>query len=212
MIDVDSLSVARGGRVLLRGVTFRVEPGQTWCVLGRNGSGKSSLLATLLGQLRPAAGTITADADIADRTALGVVAQRAAAPIRLPSTVEETVALGLVGLRLARVDRATRVAEALAAMDLTGLAARDVERLSGGERQRAFVARALARRPRLLLLDEPTAALDVESAAVLVDRLVDARATRGLAMLWVLHDREIARRVATHTLVLADGGASVVTP
>ncbi|MBM4063904.1 MAG: ABC transporter ATP-binding protein, partial [Planctomycetes bacterium] len=195
------------GTPLLRGVDLEFRAAQSWFVLGRNGSGKSTLLATLVGLLRPLGGAVRWHGDLAGRRRLGYVPQEQRFAPPLPCTVAEFVALGLPD-REARAAVRDCVAAALAAMEIGGLAARAVQTLSVGQRRRAMVARALARRPRLLLLDEPTANLDGHGAALLARDLERLREQQRLCVVHVAHDLGLARRFATH-VALVDGGAVV---
>lgn len=201
------------GRAALDGVTCAARGGELLAVVGPNGSGKSTLVRVISGLLRPERGEVTVDgrplarwtrADLAG--VLAVVPQGEA--VAFPLRVDETVMLG----RYARLgpwaapgarDRAA-VAEALARCDVAGLADRTVETLSGGEWQRVRLARALAQRPRVLLLDEPTTSLDVRHEMELfelVRRLVDG----GLAGMVITHHINLAARYADRILLLSAG-------
>ena len=193
-IETQDLAVARGGRVVLEGVDLRVHAGEVTALVGPSGAGKSSLLRSLVRLDEPAGGRVLVDGrDAAElepcelRRRVGLVTQ---APVMLPGDVRANLAYGLDDPPVAGL------AEALAA---TGLDASFMERearaLSGGESARVAVARALTRDPGVLLLDEPTAALDREAAAP-VEALVRSLAERGLAILIVTHDEAQAERVA----------------
>jgi zinc transport system ATP-binding protein len=189
---------------LLRGVSFAVGPGESWFVVGANGTGKTSLLLTLLGLLRPLAGTVLPPCG-GDRRTLGYVPQEQwflpSAPLAVREFVGATLADGLGG-RVA----AACIDAALADLGIGALAARDVRTLSVGQRRRAMLARALARRPSLLVLDEPAAGLDDEAAEALQRDLERLRGN-GLAVVQVSHDLHAARRFATHGVRLQAGQA-----
>ena len=201
-------------RDILQGVSLQVRAGEFHAVLGPNGSGKTTLVRTALGLVRPVEG----HADILGRPAsawsrrelarvVGVLPQRE--DNLFPQRVRETVLLGryphlslLGGMRA--TDRAA-VERALVACDARDLADRWLWTLSGGEYQRIRLARALAQEPRLLVLDEPTASLDLRHEMELfelVRALVDAQ---GLAVLMITHHVNLAARFADRVLLLAEG-------
>ncbi len=198
----------------LDGVSLEVRPGECHAVLGPNGSGKTTLLRVALGLATPAAGR----AEIAGRPAaawprrelarvVGVVAQRE--DNLFPQQVRETVLLGRYArLSLWGAERAedrAAVDRALALCDAGYLAGRGIWTLSGGEYQRVRLARALAQEPRLLVLDEPNASLDVRHEMELfelVRALVDGH---GLAAVMITHHVNLASRFADRLLVLAGG-------
>ena len=193
-IETQDLDVARGGRVVLRGIDLRVSAGEVTALVGPSGAGKSSLLRALVRLEEPAAGRVLIDGRDASelepcelRRRVGLVAQ---APVMLAGDVRANLAYGLAE----PADGA--LAEALAATGLDpGFMGREARELSGGEAARVAIARALTRDPGALLLDEPTAALDREAAAP-VEALVRSFAARGLAILIVTHDEAQAERVA----------------
>lgn len=200
-------------RPAVDGVTLRIAPAETTAVLGPNGSGKSTLLRLLLGRLRPDRGRISFAGRPLERWRrrelarwIGVVPQEEEAPF--PFTVREVVAMGRYPhlgpwRRLGPRDEEA-IAAALRACDLEALADRPFPALSGGERQRARLARALAQEPRALVLDEPTASLDIGHAMGLFEVLT-GWARCGATVLVVTHDLNMAARYA-RTLVLMSRG------
>jgi iron complex transport system ATP-binding protein len=198
------------------GVSVALHPGEIVAVVGPNGSGKSTLLRALLGLLAPAAGSVHLDGrpitawsrrELAD--AVGALPQREDQSV--PLTVAETVLLGRWSRLgpVAPVGSADRsaVAAALRRCDVVALADRRIDTLSGGEWQRVRVARALAASPRLLLLDEPTAALDVGHEMELFE-LLRRLVAEGLGVLVITHQLNLAARFADR-LVLLDRGRTV---
>ena len=212
MLDARDLSVSLDGRPVLRALTFGVAEGERVGLVGPNGAGKTTLLRAVAG-LVPYAGRLAlAGREVSGwrprerARALALVRQQA--ELSVDFTAEEVVALGRAPHlgwteRLGAEDRA-RVGEALGALDLGALADRPVTHLSGGEQQRVMLAQALAQDAPLLLLDEPTAHLDVRHQ---LDVLARARALAdaGRTVVAAVHDLELAARFADRLLVLADG-------
>jgi zinc transport system ATP-binding protein len=204
VLEVRNLGVGYPGRRVLAGVHWRVLPGEYWFLLGPNGSGKTTLLLAVLGVLRPFAGSLQLDPATASLQRTGFVPQRSRINPTLPTTVREFVSLGAVGLTRSARD-AGSLAWALARVGLADLADRDLRALSGGQRQRALVARALVRRPRLLVLDEPTEGLDVASEEAFLATIEGLHREEHLTVLFVTHKLRIAARYATHVALLSDG-------
>ena len=185
------VSVALAGRRVLDGAALAVPPGAVTALLAPSGAGKSTLLRACVRLVARQAGAITLDGTgIEDldarslRRRVGLVAQT---PAMLPGSVADNLRHGVPGLDAGGLD------EALAAADLDpSFAAREARALSGGERARVALARALTRDPEVLLLDEPTAALDADSAARIGSTL-RTLAGRGLGICVATHDLEFAR-------------------
>jgi zinc transport system ATP-binding protein len=195
-VSVDAVSYAYRDNLVLDCVSFDVAPGEFVALAGPNGSGKSTLMRILLGLLPPAAGTVallgSAPRRLRERWRVGYVPQRPSAVDLLPATVREVVAAGRLARRgwWRRPVAADRVAvdRALDTVALAELAGRPLAELSGGQRQRAFIAKALATEPDLLVLDEPTAGVDAESQERFRDALVDLARSRGGAVILVSHE------------------------
>jgi len=191
---LDGVDKAYADRSVLRSVRLVVRAGRVHVVRGRSGAGKSTLLRVLLGLERPDTGRVVLDGtDLStlDRSGLAEVRRRSAAVVGQDVHLAETVDVR-TNLELARVVRglppdAAGCAAVLAGLGLTPLAGREVRLLSGGERQRTAVARALAVRPRLLVLDEPTSQLD-EAWAERLAAVLRSVATDGCAVLVASHD------------------------
>lgn len=205
VVEARGLALGYGARVVLRDVHLRIRAGEFWFLLGPNGSGKTTLLSALLGLIEPRAGSLALHPTLAARDRIGFTPQKTALNPTLPTTVREFVSLGAVGLRLSRAARAERLAWALARVGLEPLAHSDLFSLSGGQRQRAVLARALIRRPNLMLLDEPTEGLDVSSEDGLLRTLESLRAEEGLTLLFVTHKLRLATRFASHVALFAGG-------
>ncbi|MFN8651113.1 MAG: ABC transporter ATP-binding protein [Gemmatimonadales bacterium] len=218
ILSGDGLTVRYPGveRAALDRVRVTLAPGELVAVVGPNGSGKTTLLRALVGSAALAAGSVQVEErPLASWTpralsqVIGVVTQRE--DILFPLTVRETVELG----RYARLgvladpgaEDAAAVDEAMRRADVLGLAARRTDTLSGGEWQRVRIARALAQHPRALLLDEPTAALDIRHEMEVFE-LVRKLAGEGIGTLLVTHHINLAARYADR-LVLLDHGSVV---
>ncbi len=198
----------------VRDLHLRVEPGEIVCLVGPNGSGKSTTLAGLGRDLRPREGTVRLDGEDVWRLPRRRFARAVA---RLPQeprspeglTVEALVTGGrnphlpLLGAPRAADRRA--VAQALREMDLADLRHRTVETLSGGERRRAWIAMVLAQEADALLLDEPTAGLDLRHQWEVLDLLVRINRERKATLVVVLHDLEQAARIAHRLAVFHRG-------
>ncbi|BAM03717.1 metal ABC transporter ATP-binding protein [Phycisphaera mikurensis] len=204
-------SLGYGGKVVLRGVNLQVRAGEFWCLLGPNGEGKTTLVKTLLGALRPRRGQLHREPAVFRRGRVSYVPQRCESNPVLPTSVLEFVGGGLVGVRADAARRAGRLRRALALVGLASAARRNFWTLSGGQRQRAMVARALVRDPRLLVLDEPVAGLDFSAAASVLAVLRDLHQTWGVTIVLVTHELETAKRHATHA-ALFRGGAVAAGP
>lgn len=192
------VTLGYGGRTVLAGVDLTVHAGEFWFLLGPNGTGKTTLLRAVLGLLEPRRGAIERAPELCGAERIGFVPQRSALNPSLPTTVREFVSLGFVGAQVARAERHERMQWALEHAGLQGLSRADFWSLSGGQRQRALVARALVRRPRLMILDEPTEGLDVRSEEAFLRTLGHLNRVEGMTLLFVTHRLSIAARYATH--------------
>jgi ABC-type Mn2+/Zn2+ transport system ATPase subunit len=198
ILSLRGASLGYGARPVLEDVDLEIERGQLWFVIGPNGSGKTTLLRALLGLLRPRAGSVWHHPKWADREQLGFVPQRCELSPALPTSVREFVSLGTVGLRRPRARRAVDLAWALERAGLAGMAERSYWSLSGGQRQRALVARALVRRPHLLLLDEATEGMDAASEESFLETLDELHRGGEVTVLFVTHRLDIAAHHASH--------------
>ncbi|GGK42177.1 manganese ABC transporter ATP-binding protein [Pilimelia terevasa] len=205
MLSVDKVTVRLDERLILREVTTQVDAKELVGLLGPNGAGKTTLLRTVLGLLRPAAGTVRVADEPVERARhlLGYVPQRHEFAWDFPINVAEAVLHARrirLGRRPGRADRAA-VEHALERVSLAELARRPVGALSGGQRQRVLLARALAVGPRLLLLDEPFTGVDVPTQDLLTHVLSGLRAD-GVAILMTTHDFASAARLADRIILL----------
>jgi zinc transport system ATP-binding protein len=211
VVALRDASVAYDGRTAVAGVDLVVSAGEVVAVLGANGSGKSTVVRAVVGLLPLAGGTLELFGTPRDRfrewTRLGYVPQRGGATTGVPATVREVVATG----RLARSGLRRRSAEdrraVEAALETVGLAdrARDsVGTLSGGQQQRVLIARALTCDPELLVLDEPTAGVDLASQAALA-RTLGTLVERGTTVVLVAHELGPMHPLITRAVTMSEG-------
>ncbi|MDJ0873303.1 MAG: metal ABC transporter ATP-binding protein [Gammaproteobacteria bacterium] len=205
LLEARELCLGYGSGLILEAVSLTVKEGEFWFLLGQNGTGKSTLVKAILGLLQPQSGVIRLHADLKDRRQVGFVPQQPEINPTLPTTVREFVTLGLVGIHSRPRDTAQRLSGALERVGLLGMERQDYWSLSAGQRQRVLVARALARHPRLLVMDEPTAGLDPTAESTLMGYLDTLNRVEGLTIFCVSHDLATAARRASH-IALFDAG------
>ncbi|MFJ8532770.1 heme ABC transporter ATP-binding protein [Streptomyces sp. NPDC093591] len=209
LAGAESLHVRLGGREVLQGVDAIVRAGEVLALVGPNGAGKSTLLSALAADLPATQGVVRIHGRPASEWSAPELALRRAvlpqsANLSFPFTVEEVVRMGRAPHATSPAEDDLAVADAMAATEVTAFALRPFSALSGGERARVALARVLAQRAPLLLLDEPTAALDLKHQE-LVLRLCRERARAGDAVVVVLHDLGLAAAYAHRVAVLRGG-------
>ncbi len=193
-VSMENAAVDLGGRTIWRHANVSIARGALVGLIGPNGTGKTTLLRVLLGQVRPSSGSVTVlgGAPRRGNAQIGYVPQRRTLEADLALRGRDLVLLGLVGHRwgfgpASAGDRA-KVAEALAAVGADTFADQPVGILSGGEQQRLLIAQALLTHPQLLLLDEPLASLDLRSQHEIVHLVDNLRRERNITVLFVAHD------------------------
>jgi ABC-type Fe3+/spermidine/putrescine transport system ATPase subunit len=212
-LELADLVVRHGEAEALRGIRLAIAEGERVALMGPSGSGKTTLLRAALGLAVPASGEVRLDGKLAsgpgriaippEARGLAVVFQDLALFPHL--TVQGNLDFGQAGRGLERAERARRIEAVLGRVGLAGRGSRRPGELSGGERQRVAIARALVLEPRLLLLDEPFASLDVLLEAELVALVKELAAERRLATLLVTHQPREARALGARVVVLEDG-------
>ncbi len=212
LLRAEGLSVGYGGRAILPPVDLEVRPGEFWIVVGRNGAGKTTLFRTLMGLLAPVAGRVGTVPGLRRGYVPQGLGRDRGGPAGALDLGRDGASRGLGFLHPLR-RRTPGARAALAAAGAADLALESYHHLSEGQKQRVLLARALASDPALMVLDEPTAAMDAIAegqAFAQVDRL---RAERDLGVLVVSHHLEITSRLASHVLFVdRDDGVALAGP
>lgn len=215
LIDIANLDFAYGPQLVLKHINLQVEAGSTLGLIGPNGGGKTTLIRLMLALHKPTRGSIAIDG-LSPRQAIGrgdvvgYLPQRASFPENMPLSVRQVVRLGLVGktgmLRSHAREDLDFVEHMIGRIGLGDIAEQPVGDLSGGQVQRVFIARALAARPRVLLLDEPTTGIDRSGQQKFIESVVALKEELGLTVVLVSHDlravSSIADRVACLNVTL----------
>lgn len=212
LLRTEQLSVSVGHHILCNQLDWHIEPGQFWCVLGRNGIGKTTLLHTLAGLNKPLNGRVLiqgSDIQMASSQQLarlrGLLAQQQTDAFSC--SVLAAVIAGRhpyqFGFGWDREDDRAQAMQALEQVRMAAFSERDVMRLSGGERQRVALATLLTQDPLLLMLDEPTAHQDAAAQIVMMELL--RRLPPQKAVIAACHDINLVARYATHVLLLGEG-------
>lgn len=202
LVEVKDLRVSYAGREVVHGVSFTIAPGEIFAVVGESGSGKSTLARTLAGLEKPSGGEFKMHArsvQMIFQDAVGSLNPR----MRIRTALEEAL------LFKNGTGRDVLGAEVAALLEAVGLSEAVLEQypreLSGGQCQRVSIARALARKPRLLIADEPVSALDVSVQARILNLLRGLRARLGLSILLVAHDLAVVKNVCDRVAVMEKG-------
>jgi zinc/manganese transport system ATP-binding protein len=214
MLVVEGVEVRLSGREILHDVGFAVGAGEFAGLIGSNGAGKTTLLRVILGLQPPSAGRVLLEGRPLHRrgTAVGYVPQKVVFDPDIPLRGRDLVALGLDGERpgipLPSRRRRARVEEMLEAVDATGFADARIGNLSGGEQQRLLIAHALISRPKLLLLDEPLANLDIRSEQEVVELIARVTREQRVGVLISAHDMNPLLQAMDRIVYLAEGRAA----
>ncbi len=213
-ITVENLTHAFDGRTVLSELSFDVGSGQFFIIIGPNGSGKTTLLKLLAGLLNRQSGGIDLLARPMNDYTPKTLAQHIAyvpqsVPMEFPFTVTQVVLMGRaphLGLLGFEGDQDLELARhAMAITDVSHLAHRRLDQLSGGEQQRVFIARAICQQPEIMLLDEPTAALDLSHQVRIMDLMERLKDEQSATIVMVSHDLNLAAMYADQLLLLSQG-------
>jgi zinc/manganese transport system ATP-binding protein len=214
ILALRGVSVSLGGRQILQNVTFSLRQGEFTGLIGSNGAGKTTLLRVILGLAAPTSGTVSVcgERHAARKGLIGYVPQKIQLDPDMPVRARDLVGLGLdghrFGLPLPQRGRRQQVDEMLRAVGAAAFADERVGQLSGGEQQRVMIAHALISSPRLLLLDEPLANLDISSAQEIIALLARISAERGVSVLISAHEMNPLLPVMDTVVYLAGGRAA----
>ena len=201
-IALENVAVHAGNAVILDGVSLRLTVGLPTVLIGPNGSGKTTLLRVAMGMLTPSKGRVSwGGREQVPPLRRAFVFQR---PTMLRRSAAANLEYALASVGVARKEWPRRITELLATVGLAGLEDRPARKLSGGEQQRLALARALAREPEVLFLDEPTAALDPFSTKAIED-VLHAVAGRNIKVVMSTHDLGEARRLASDIVFMNRG-------
>ncbi|WP_276259095.1 ABC transporter ATP-binding protein [Haloglomus litoreum] len=213
MLDVTDLTKRYGDVLAVDDVTLTVEEGEFFSIVGPSGSGKSTLLRCIGGLERPQEGSIALDdVNVTDQRAYerdtSTVFQNLALFPHM--TVAENISYGMKRQGVEKAERASRTEEYLDLVDLSGYGDRDTDQLSGGEQQRVALARSLAVRPKLLLLDEPLASLDQQLRVQLQNELYEVQRELDQTAVYVTHDQNVALSISDRVAVMNEGNLEQV--
>ena len=216
VLSVRDLDIRLGGRQVLSDVSFEIGAGQFTGLIGANGAGKTTLMRVILGLQSPTRGTVrlsgTGQDSPAPKRSVGYVPQKFLLDPDIPLRARDLVALGLdghrIGLPLPSRSRRERVDQMLSAVGAEGFADKRVGRLSGGEQQRVLIAHALVSQPRLLLLDEPLANLDIGSVREIVALISGLARQQQVAVLISAHEVNPLLAVMDQVVYIAAGRAA----
>lgn len=211
IIEVENLSFSYGESRVLEDISFEINPGDYVGIIGPNGGGKTTLLKILLGLLKPTEGSVKIfghePTSRIPQASMGYVPQRISSTHTFfPATVEEVIQTGRTSKigwrgRFSEHD-AKIVEEVMSILAITDLRGRLMHELSGGQRQRVFMARALARKPQLLILDEPTVGVDLQAQEEFYQFLKKLNREEGIAILLVSHDIDVVSKQVGYVLCL----------
>ena len=203
ILTCDGLTLGYENITLATDVSFEIGEGEYWCITGENGTGKTTLMKTILGLTKPLAGTVRWS-DEAVKSGLGYLPQQTAVQRDFPASVTEVVLSGCQGRTGFRPfynsQEKERASLNMERMGISGLSRRCYRELSGGQQQRVLLARALCATGKVLVLDEPVASLDPKVTEEMYGLISSLNKEDGITIIMVTHDPEAPSRFATHEL------------
>ncbi|MGA2401636.1 MAG: ABC transporter ATP-binding protein [Syntrophobacteraceae bacterium] len=213
-VIAESLNISYGNRQILRDLSFAVSEREFFIIIGPNGSGKTTLVKVISGSVKPRTGKIEIFGSSIRRTSKRALARNVALvpqypPMDIPFTVAEVVLMGrsphLGMLAVERRDDIEIAEQSMSFTNVRHLAECKLDKLSAGERQRVLIARAVCQRARIIVLDEPTASLDLAHQIHIMDLMERLRNEEGVTIVMVLHDLNLAAMYADRLLLLNQG-------
>ncbi len=210
LVELRNASLGYGRKAVLQGVNLSVKPGEFWGILGHNGSGKTTMLKTLLGLIPPLRGQLAETGTMLGQPRFGYVPQKEKLDAIYPLTSHAVAAMGtyrkvdlFARLRGHRTDELIK--RCLRECGATEFAGRQYSELSGGQRQRVLIARALAAEPELLVLDEPLSGIDITTQRAILQLLKRLKEDKGLTILMVSHRIQAEKDLFTHIAWVDEG-------
>lgn len=211
MIEIENISFAYNGIPVLKDISNRIHAGEFIGIIGPNGSGKTTLIRCLNSILKPSHGKVFIEGEDVSKLSANAIARKIAYVPQIlnnvfPATVFDTVLMGRkphLGWAPSKKDFDI-TSEIIVKLDLNDIALKDINKLSGGQRQRVFIGRALAQEPRIILLDEPTANLDLHHQHEVLSLLHDL-SNKGITIIVAIHDLNLAIQYCTRFLLLNSG-------
>ncbi|WP_143463408.1 metal ABC transporter ATP-binding protein [Levilactobacillus enshiensis] len=207
ILKLEHLGVTFPNHPVFSDLNLTIRQGEFWSIVGKNGVGKTTLMRTVLHQLRPTHGQV-AYLPTTNAVKIGYVPQFRNIDADYPLTIRDFVGLNLTGWKwpwLSRQER-SKVQTILKRTGLEAIANRPIGQASGGEKQKAYLAQALVEAPNLLILDESTASLDPVTKTELLDLVIELNESLQLTVLFVTHDIPMARKYSSQYLMLTPNG------
>ncbi|WP_261810009.1 metal ABC transporter ATP-binding protein [Levilactobacillus humaensis] len=206
ILKLDHLGVTFPNNPVFSDLNLTIRQGEVWSIIGKNGVGKTTLMRTLLHQLRPTQGKVTYLPSVND-VRIGYVPQFRNIDADYPLTIRDFIGLNLTGWKLPWLSAKERVKvqRIIEQTGLTELANRPIGQASGGEKQKAYLAQALVEAPNLLILDESTASLDPVTKTELLDLVTELNQRLNLTVLFVTHDIPMAQKYTHQYLMMTPG-------